>query len=358
MRTRIGRYRVDGALGEGGMGVVYAAHDEELGRDLAVKVLREIGLDPGARERFRREARAAAAVSHPNICHIYDVGEDAETFYIAMERLEGEPLSARLARGPMTVQEAIPVALGVLSALEALHARGIVHRDLKPANVFLTPHGVKLLDFGLAHAAGFLRGNRPGHARDGHRRGHGHAALHVARATAGTERGPGLRPVCLRRDAVRDGQRAPGVRWPDHLGGVPRGALRADAGADGRVGGGRAGPGDRALPREAARGPLPRPLGHRPRRPGGGRRARHRSVPARHRPRDHPPAGRATEAPAARPGHRVSQLQPGRLAGRVARRPGHPGRAFGARGAAVRSLTRATRWISSGSRAKVRWTPC
>jgi serine/threonine protein kinase/tetratricopeptide (TPR) repeat protein len=154
MRTRIGRYRVDGALGEGGMGVVYAAHDEQLGRDLAVKVLREVDLDPGARERFRREARAAAAVSHPNICHIYDVGEDDGTFYIAMERLEGEPLSARLARGPMSVQEAIPVALGVLGALEALHARGIVHRDLKPANVFLTPHGVKLLDFGLAHGDG------------------------------------------------------------------------------------------------------------------------------------------------------------------------------------------------------------
>jgi serine/threonine protein kinase/tetratricopeptide (TPR) repeat protein len=154
MRTRIGRYRVDGQLGEGGMGVVYAAHDEQLGRDLAIKVLREIGLDPGARDRFRREARAAAAVSHPNICHIYDVGEDEGTFYIAMERLAGEPLSSRLARGALTVQEALPVALGVLGALEALHARGIVHRDLKPANVFLTPHGVKLLDFGLAHAAG------------------------------------------------------------------------------------------------------------------------------------------------------------------------------------------------------------
>jgi eukaryotic-like serine/threonine-protein kinase len=153
MKANIGRYRVEGMIGEGGMGVVYAARDEALGRAVAIKVLRELH-DPAARERFRREARAAAAVNHPNICHIYEVGEDEGTIFLAMERLDGEPLSVRLQRGPMPLDEVVPVALGVLAALDALHARGIVHRDLKPANVFLTPHGVKLLDFGLAHAAG------------------------------------------------------------------------------------------------------------------------------------------------------------------------------------------------------------
>ena len=131
------------------MGVVYAARDERLRRDVAIKLLREAEA-LGGRDRLWREARAAAAVSHPNVCHVYEVGEEGETIYIVMEMLAGEPLAERLSRGPIPVAEAIPVALGMLAALEALHGRGIVHRDLKPANVFLTPHGVKLLDFGLA----------------------------------------------------------------------------------------------------------------------------------------------------------------------------------------------------------------
>jgi eukaryotic-like serine/threonine-protein kinase len=148
--TRIGPYLVHRKLGEGGMGVVYAARDERLERTVAVKTLSALANDPDAHKRFWREARAAASINHPNVCQIYEIGEDEGTLFIVMELLEGQVLSERLAGGPLTSAEAIPVALGILSALSALHARGIVHRDLKPSNVFLTQHGVKLLDFGLA----------------------------------------------------------------------------------------------------------------------------------------------------------------------------------------------------------------
>jgi len=147
--TRIGHYAILRQLGEGGMGVVYAARDERLERTVAVKTM-SLAKDETARKRFWREARAAAAVNHPNVCQIYEIGEDAGELFIAMELLEGEALSERLRRGPMSVSETVPVGLGILAALSALHARGVIHRDLKPSNVFLTPHGVKLLDFGLA----------------------------------------------------------------------------------------------------------------------------------------------------------------------------------------------------------------
>jgi eukaryotic-like serine/threonine-protein kinase len=146
----IGRYRVTGRLGEGGMGVVYAAHDDRLDRPVAVKRIREVSSDPGLKERLLREARAAASISHPNVCHVYELAEEGDELYLVMERLTGEPLSERIARGPVPLAEALQITLGILGALEALHGRGVVHRDLKPSNVFLTPHGVKLLDFGLA----------------------------------------------------------------------------------------------------------------------------------------------------------------------------------------------------------------
>ena len=147
---RIGHYAIARKLGEGGMGVVYAARDERLERDVAVKTMASLINDDAARKRFWREARAAASVNHPNICQIYEIGEDNGELFIAMELLEGEVLAERLRRGPLAPAEAVPLGLGVLAALSALHARGIVHRDLKPSNVFLTAHGVKLLDFGLA----------------------------------------------------------------------------------------------------------------------------------------------------------------------------------------------------------------
>jgi serine/threonine protein kinase len=145
---RIGRYRVLSLLGEGGMGVVYAALDESLGRRIAVKTIREP--DPSAQKRFRREARAAATVNHPHVCQLFEIGEDQGGLFLAMELLTGRTLTERLAEGPLPPAEVAVIGRDMLSALSALHAEGIVHRDLKPSNVFLTPHGVKVLDFGLA----------------------------------------------------------------------------------------------------------------------------------------------------------------------------------------------------------------
>lgn len=132
------------------MGIVYAAHDDRLQRTIALKTLSSPSGDETARQRLWREARAAASVNHPNICQIYEVGEAEGQVFIAMELLDGEALSERLQRGALNVSDALPIGLAILAALSALHGRGIVHRDLKPSNVFLTTHGVKLLDFGLA----------------------------------------------------------------------------------------------------------------------------------------------------------------------------------------------------------------
>ena len=148
--ARLGHYVITRKLGEGGMGVVYEARDERLERVVALKTIAALAGDDSARKRLWREARAAASVNHPNICQIYEIGEDTGGLFIAMELLEGEALSEELRRGPLSVARAVSVGLEILSALSALHARGIVHRDLKPSNVFVTPHGVKLLDFGLA----------------------------------------------------------------------------------------------------------------------------------------------------------------------------------------------------------------
>ncbi|HKC56619.1 MAG TPA: protein kinase [Vicinamibacterales bacterium] len=148
---QIGRYRVTGKLGEGGMGVVYAAVDDRLGRPLALKVIRQETVDNSlVRERFRREARLAARINHPHICQIYEVGETDDQLFLAMERLDGEPLSAHLDRGVVPLGQAVRIGIEMLGALDALHGCGVVHRDLKPSNIFLTQHGVKLLDFGLA----------------------------------------------------------------------------------------------------------------------------------------------------------------------------------------------------------------
>jgi serine/threonine protein kinase/tetratricopeptide (TPR) repeat protein len=148
--SKIGHYTVRRKLGAGGMGVVYEAHDERLKRTVALKLMLSLGHDEASRKRFWREARAAASVNHPHVCQVYDVGEDGGTLFIAMELLEGEPLNKTLKRGPLSVDQALQIAVDMLAALAAIHARGIVHRDLKPSNVFFTGHGIKLLDFGLA----------------------------------------------------------------------------------------------------------------------------------------------------------------------------------------------------------------
>jgi serine/threonine protein kinase len=131
------------------MGVVYEAWDDRLSRPVAIKTFIGAG-DPAKRERFLREARAAAAVNHPHICQLFDIGEQDGEPFLCMELLDGKSLGQRLEEGPLGVQEATPIGLAILSALSALHRRGIVHRDLKPSNVFLAASGVKLVDFGLA----------------------------------------------------------------------------------------------------------------------------------------------------------------------------------------------------------------
>jgi serine/threonine protein kinase len=161
----LGHYRIRSKLGEGGMGVVYAATDERLGRQVALKRIRPEA-EAGARERLWREARAAAAVSHSRICQIYDIGENDGELFIAMELLDGEPLSSRLERGTIALQAATKMMIEILEGLEALHQSHIVHRDLKPSNIFLGTQGVKLVDFGLAlplaESSGDVRLTRPG----------------------------------------------------------------------------------------------------------------------------------------------------------------------------------------------------
>jgi serine/threonine protein kinase len=147
----VSHYRVLDKLGSGGMGVVYRAEDLQLGRHVALKFLsREFAQDPAARDRFQREARAASALNHPNVCTVYSVEECAGQPVISMELVEGETLSALLARQRMPAPQALTLAIQVAAALEAAHRKGVVHRDLKPGNLMVTGFGVKVLDFGIA----------------------------------------------------------------------------------------------------------------------------------------------------------------------------------------------------------------
>src|SRR5262245_2825032 len=152
VKTRLGPYEILAPLGSGGMGEVYRARDSRLERDVAIKVLAErLAQDSVALARFHREARAVAALSHPNIVSIHDFGNEQGTTFVVMELLEGETLGRRLRRSALDWREALPILTAVADGLTAAHAKGIIHRDVKPENVFLTTGGgVKVLDFGLA----------------------------------------------------------------------------------------------------------------------------------------------------------------------------------------------------------------
>jgi len=134
------------------MGVVYSAYDDRLGRPLAIKMIKAAVAQADARDRLWREARAAAKVNHRAICQLYEICEEDGELFLAMELLQGESLATRISRGPVGVAEVGTIALGMLAGIQALHAQNLIHRDLKPSNIFLTPHGVKLLDFGLTTA--------------------------------------------------------------------------------------------------------------------------------------------------------------------------------------------------------------
>ena len=159
--TRLGPYEILAPIGAGGMGEVYRATDTRLSRIVAIKVLNGAHSD-----RFEREARAIAALNHPHICTLHDIGPD----YLVMEYVDGATLS-----GPLPVNEAVRLALQIVAALEAAHSKGITHRDLKPANILVTASGVKVLDFGLAKVAEAeerVRYPDPGRDDSWHRRLH------------------------------------------------------------------------------------------------------------------------------------------------------------------------------------------
>src|SRR3989440_6027618 len=151
--TKLGPYEIVAPLGAGGMGEVYRARDTRLDRSVAIKILpADFAQNAQLRVRFEREAKTISQLNHPNICTLHDVGEN----YLVMELLEGEPLSTRLERGALPLEQVMRYGAEIAGALDRAHSAGVIHRDLKPANVMITKSGAKLLDFGLAKSNAFV----------------------------------------------------------------------------------------------------------------------------------------------------------------------------------------------------------
>jgi WD40 repeat protein len=160
--TRLGPYEILSPLGAGGMGEVYRAKDTRLGREVAIKVLpQHLSANEEIRARFEREAKTVSSLNHPNICTLFDVGREGDTDYLVMELIEGETLAERLRKGPLAAPELLRLGVQIADALDRAHRAGVIHRDLKPGNVMLTRSGAKLMDFGLARAAGLAAGHPP-----------------------------------------------------------------------------------------------------------------------------------------------------------------------------------------------------
>jgi serine/threonine protein kinase len=155
--VRLGPYEILEAIGAGGMGEVYRAKDTRLDRTVAIKILpAHFSCDPVRKQRFEREAKTVSSLNHPHICVLYDVGSQDGLDYLVMECVEGETLARRLEKGPLPLEQVLKYGMQIADALDKAHRSGVVHRDLKPGNIMLTPTGAKLLDFGLAKAAGPL----------------------------------------------------------------------------------------------------------------------------------------------------------------------------------------------------------
>ena len=212
---RFGSYSVVAPLGAGGMGEVYRAHDERLGRDVAIKILpRLFASHPERLARFENEARMLAALNHPHIGAIYGLEDVDGSPALVLELVEGETLAERIAKGPLSLAHALTIARQIAEALEAAHERGIVHRDLKPANIKITPDGVvKVLDFGLAKlgagedggsAAGPTESPTVTRARDARRHDSWHHRIYEPRAGHGESRGQEKRRLGVWCRAARD----------------------------------------------------------------------------------------------------------------------------------------------------------
>src|SRR5579864_415135 len=215
--TKLGPYEILAPLGAGGMGEVYRARDIRLKREVAIKVLPQaLSLDADRLRRIEQEALATAALNHPNILAVFDIGASEGSPYIVSELLEGETLRDRLGSGPIPVRKALDYAVQIARGLAAAHEKGIIHRDLKPENLFLTKDGrVKILDFGLAkltQAEPSAQTSLPTltHVTDAGR-GAGNGGVHVARAGAWHDPGCALRHLQLWGNSVRDALRQTGI---------------------------------------------------------------------------------------------------------------------------------------------------